>query len=499
VRSRLGLRTSIALTIAAVTLTATAVMALVPYQLQASTARERFTAAALAGFESDARQAGRPVFRGRPSVGSKVDEVADYMNGRLGITWAVFNFNPTFGQVSTVQDGRYTVSAATAEPGPPGGAPRWIDHRQLPVSTVDQARHSQRPVIYTADTEAGQRLIIIGPVVPDLLLAEFYSTQRLDDELAALRLQLGAVAVTVTLCGVVIGLLAARRIQRPVRTAAAAARKLGAGALDTRLLVHGRDELADLAGSFNTMAQRLGESIAQLRAKDQQQQRFIADVAHDLRTPLASMIAATESLNSSDPWDRARSAELLGTQVRRLSTLVEDLLEMSRFDAGAAEFRPEHLDLHTLATDAVAISAPQAHIPIDHVGDPTMFGDPRRLHTIIRNLVTNAVRHGAPPITVTIDGRAATQITVTVADSGPGLPADLAPFIFDRFVRGDHARQHTEGSGLGLAIANENAALHGGRIEATNDAGAIFTLTLPRDQSTPHLTLTDVDHGANRT
>lgn len=497
-RWRLGLRASIALTIAAVTLTATAVMALVPYQLQASAARDRFTAAAQAGFISDAQQArqrqslalptpSRPPRPGAPGParpptasadGSRVDGVADYMRGRLGVTWAVFNFKPTFGQVSTVQDGRYTVAAATA----------GFDAGQLPASTVDQARQSPRPVTYTADIEADQRLIIIGQVNPDLLLAEFYSTQKLDHELAALRLQLGAVAVAVTLCGVVIGLLAARRIQRPVRTAAAAARKLGAGALDTRLLVHGRDELADLADSFNTMAQRLSESIAQLRAKDQQQQRFIADVAHDLRTPLASMIAATESLHSPDPWDRARSEELLGTQVRRLSTLVEDLLEMSRFDAGAAELRPEHLDLHALATDAVAISAPQAHIPIDHIGDPTMFGDPRRLHTIIRNLVTNAVRHGAPPITVTIDGRAATQITVTVADSGPGVPADLAPFIFDRFVRGDHARQHTEGSGLGLPIAHENAALHGGRIEVTNHVGAIFTLTLPRDQSTqkPH-------------
>ncbi|GAB3439629.1 sensor histidine kinase [Actinophytocola sediminis] len=473
-RWRLGLRTSIALTIAAVTLTATAVMALVPYQLQANAARARFTTAAMAGFVSDAQQARKHRSTDPARVdASKVDHVADYMRGRLGVTWALFNFRPTSGQVSTVRDGRYTVGATTE---------RW-DHGQLPISTVDKARTATRPVPYTADTETGQRLIIIGQVSPDLLLAEYYSTEKLDHELAALRLQLGAVAVAVTLFGAVIGVLAARRIQRPVRTAAAAARDLGAGALDTRLLVHGRDELADLAGSFNTMAQRLSESIAQLRAKDQQQQRFIADVAHDLRTPLASMIAATDGLHSADEWDRTRSAELLGTQVRRLSTLVEDLLEMSRFDAGAAELRPEHLDLHALTTDAVAISAPQTAVQVDHAGDdPTMVGDPRRLHTIVRNLVTNAVRHGASPITVTVDRRAATRITVTVADSGPGLPAELAPYIFDRFVRGDHARQHTEGSGLGLAIAHENAALHGGRIEVTNHDGAVFTLILPRDQ-----------------
>jgi len=219
---------------------------------------------------------------------------------------------------------------------------------------------------------------------------------------------------------------------------------------------------------------------AAARVRDQQQRRFVADVVHDLRTPLASMIAATDGLDSPESRDRARSAELLGTQVRRLSTLVEDLLEMSRFDAGAAELRPEVVDLQALVTDAVTLCAPDTEIAVSRTGYTSVYGDPRRLHTIVRNLVTNALHHGAPPIAVTVNGQAH-QVQVTVADSGPGLPAERAPFIFDRFARGARARQHAEGSGLGLAIAYENAVLHGGRIEATSSHGAVFTLTVPRD------------------
>jgi two-component system sensor histidine kinase MtrB len=134
--------------------------------------------------------------------------------------------------------------------------------------------------------------------------------------------------------------------------------------------------------------------------------------------------------------------------------------------------------------DAVALSASEDGIQVVVAGDASMTGDPRRLHTIVRNMVTNADRHGARPITITIDGTAVEQVRVAVADSGPGLPADLAPYVFDRFARGDHSRRKTEGSGLGLAIAYENAALHGGRLEVANSGGAVFTLTLPRGGTT---------------
>ncbi|KAA2261455.1 HAMP domain-containing histidine kinase [Solihabitans fulvus] len=472
-RPQLGLRASIVLTIVLVTTVTTAAMVVIAYNLQAGAARSRFTASAQASFDSDKQQAHQFLVQSS-SRGSVVQGVASYMHGRLGLTWAVIDFAGWSDKPATVVDGMYTAAAGT------GGAERG----QLPVAELDVARRGVPlgSVSYTVDTHDGAQLVIVGLVEPDVLLAEFYSTARIDGELAALRNRLAAAAAAVTLLGAAVGILAARRIQRRVRLAATAARRLGGGALDTRLPVRGRDELADLAGSFNAMAQRLGESIDQLRRKDQQQRRFVADVAHDLRTPLAAMIAATQGLHSPDTAVRARSAELVGGQARRLSALVEDLLEMSRFDAGAAELRLETVDLAALVDDAVRLAAPDTGIAVRLVGDGTVLADPRRLHTIVRNLVTNAVRHGAPPVTVTIDGSAAGEVAVVVADSGPGLAPDLAPVVFDRFVRGDRARGQTEGSGLGLAIAHENALLHGGRLSVANSDGAVFTLTVPRGE-----------------
>ncbi|GAA1341291.1 sensor histidine kinase [Saccharothrix algeriensis] len=466
---RPGLRAGIVLTVVLVTLVTTVAMALTTYGLQAGAARERFAASARAGFDSDAQQAHQFLVHSA-AFESPVAGVAEYMRARLGLTWALVNFTGTSGPLSSAEGGHYVPVAGSA-----GSSPD-----RLPVAEVDRARQRRTPLSYPVDTPDGPQLAIVGEVEPGLLLAEFYNMRGLDDELATLRRRLAAVAAVIALLGGGLGVLVARRVQRPVRTAAAAAREFGAGALGTRLPVRGRDELADLAGSFNAMAQRLGESIEQLRAKDRQQRRFVADVAHDLRTPVASVIAAADGLRSPDEADRERSAELLGAQARRLGALVEDLLEMSRFDAGAAEYRPEVVDLRALVDDAVELSAPGVDVAVRCAGDVTVVGDPRRLHTIVRNLVSNAVRHGAPPVAVTIDGTDPDLARVVVADSGPGLPAELAPVAFDRFVRGDRARGRTGGSGLGLAIARENARLHGGRLEVGHDGGAVFTLTVPR-------------------
>lgn len=507
---RLGLRTSIALTVVLITMAATAAMALVTYQLQTGPTRDRYVADATVNFLYDARKLSEQVNVATNTSGIDVKDFHGYQLSRPGIFWAVLTARrvrnpgspapgaPTAGPAvpgpppadpsvpgppAPAQATSFTILAGNSGPLLSQLAAREAD---LVRSAVDLARESAQPVTRLVNTKLGPQLVIVGQLGPGLLFAEAYNTRQLDAALSQLRWQLGGIAAGVALVGVLVGLLAARRIQHRVRTAAAAARMLGGGALDTRLPVQGRDELADLAGSFNAMAQRLSASIEQLHDKDHRQRRFIADVAHDLRTPLASMTAATESLHSSDPTDRARSAELLRTQVQRLSKLVEDLMEMSRFDAGVAELRPELVDLEPLVADAVELSAPAAGVQVTVAGDATLTGDPRRLHTIVRNLVTNADRHGARPITITIDGTAADQVRVAVADAGPGLPADLAPYVFDRFARGDHARQKTEGSGLGLAIAYENASLHGGRLEVANSHGAVFVLTVPRVNAAEH-------------
>jgi two-component system sensor histidine kinase MtrB len=456
-----GLRTSIVLTVIAITFAATGIMALLSYQLQQNEIRERFRQAALADFGSDRQQIHQWLVNSHNTNESKLDSIGQYLNGRLALDWSIVNFNDNLGPKSSLGPGGYV---------PVSGRPGPFDR-----SEVDKARADETITVdYNDIVDGSLHYIVMGQAEPGLILVEIYSTEIADKQLAKVRLELTAAALGVIVVGSGLGLLAARRIQRRVRVAAGAARTLGSGALDTRLPVQGRDEFADLAGSFNSMAQRLGESIEELRRKDEQQRQFVADVAHDLRTPMAVLIAASDGL---DGPERDRSAELIGTQTRRLSALVEDLLEMSRFDAGAAEFRPEPVDLQALCVDVTEMVG--ADIPVAADGDAVVTGDPRRLHTIVRNLVSNALHHGAPPITITIDGAAEHEVRVAIRDHGPGLPPELAAKVFDRFVRGDRSRR-SEGSGLGLAIAYENAVLHGGRIDVSSPGGAEFTLVVPR-------------------
>lgn len=462
-RLHFGLRARIAAAVVLVTVVATAAMAFAAYQLQSSDTKDRFIAAAQASFESDAAQArftAQYVSGGLPA-----DRVEGYMSRERGITWCLFDFRPGGPRPEKV-DGKYLVTPPAARGNPPP-----VD---VPASLVDAALTPASP-LHTSETDAPY-VIFAGTTTPYVVLVEFYSMRALQDELTKLRRNLVMIALLVAALGVAGALVAAKRIQRPVQAVGNAARQLGEGRLDTRVPVRGRDELAELASSFNSMAQQVGDSIAELHAKDQQQRRFVADVTHDLRTPVAAMVAAADGLNH--PSTRTRSAELLGVQARRLARLVEDLLEISRFDAGVADFQTEPLDLADLWADASELVG--AEVELRSSGDVTVVGDPRRLHTIARNLLTNAVGHGAPPITVDIDGSRPEQVTVRLADHGPGIPEDLLQLVFDRFVRGDRARSATEGNGLGLAIAQENVRLHRGVLVAANAAGAVFTLTLPR-------------------
>ncbi|WP_243859862.1 sensor histidine kinase [Amycolatopsis arida] len=396
------------------------------------------------------------------------DAVVEYMRGRRGIDWGLYEF-ANIDPPRT--NGSYSVDDMTALSGVHASVSAPLSRvAGVPAELIDNARRGGTPSA-VLDVVAGAPVLAFAAAVGhDTVLVEFYDLGPMRLELANLQRDLTLIALAVATVGVLAAVLAASGIQRPVRRVAAAARRLGQGELDIRLPVRGRDELADLTRSFNTMAGRLGESI-------EQQRRFIADVTHDLRTPVTAMVAAVDSLEDADPEARSRSARLLGTQTRRLARLVEDLLEISRFDAGVADFRPEPVDLRALLLDAVEASAGGADVEV--TGDATVTADPRRLHTIACNLLANAVRHGAEPVTVTIDATRLDLVTVRFADSGPGVPADLMPILFDRFVRGERSRT-AAGSGLGLAIARENALVHGGQLDVQNEAGAVFTLSLPR-------------------
>jgi two-component system sensor histidine kinase MtrB len=274
-----------------------------------------------------------------------------------------------------------------------------------------------------------------------------------------------------------LALLAARGVLRPVHDLDVAAHRLGTGDLTTRVPVRGADELAGVARTFNFTASALERQVGELR-------RFVADVSHELRTPLAAMTAVADILDEEAPQlpgDAGQAARLVSQETRNLTRLVDDLMEVSRFDAGSAALALDSVNV------AAAITATlRARGWLDRVQpvlpDVIARVDPRRLDVIVANLVGNALKHGAPPVWVRLSASPA-WIVVEVADHGPGLSPEVLPHVFDRFYKADTARTRSEGSGLGLAIAWENARLHHGTLTAANgpDGGAVFTLQLPSE------------------
>ncbi|MFC4465733.1 ATP-binding protein [Streptomyces xiangluensis] len=288
---------------------------------------------------------------------------------------------------------------------------------------------------------------------------------------------------------VVPALFAARRVLRPVRQLRTAAEKITSGALDTRLDVVGKDELAALTGTFNTMAAALERDDAELRRMEANARRFAADVTHELRTPLAAMAAVTDSLDEDArsgtlPPDTADAVLLISEETRKLVGMVEDLMEISRFDAGAAVLHLDTVSLRTVVDKTLHLRGwrePDEVITELPEDDLRIRVDARRIDVVLANLIGNALRHGAAPVTVRATATQETLV-IDVADDGPGIPDKVLPHVFDRFYKADAARARSEGSGLGLAIARENVRLHHGTLTAANlpDSGAVFTITLPR-------------------
>lgn len=302
---------------------------------------------------------------------------------------------------------------------------------------------------------------------------------------------------------VLLALFAARGVLRPVRALRRATRSIAEGHLDTRLDVNGSDELADLSHTFNETAAALEQSVAELRAMEARARRFVADVSHELRTPLAAMSAVTDVLDEEaghlDP-DTATAVRLISEETVKLARLVEDLMEVSRFDAGAAVLHLDEIDLAESIRRTLASRGWSDEVETALPGPDALRGrvDPRRLDVVVANLVGNALRHGARPVRIRLSAGepaeegpaeipAGASVIVEVTDSGPGIPADVLPYVFERFYKSDSARTRTEGSGLGLSITEENVRMHGGTIRAANrpEGGAVFTVELPlrRDES----------------
>ncbi|WP_182111722.1 MtrAB system histidine kinase MtrB [Actinotalea sp. JY-7876] len=333
---------------------------------------------------------------------------------------------------------------------------------------------------------------VTAPVVGQVELYFLYSLASEQQTLAFVQrvLAIGGLGLVALLGGMT--WMVTRQTVQPVRSAAQVAERLADGHLTERMPVRGVDEMATLARSFNEMAESLQDQIRRMEELSHLQRRFVSDVSHELRTPLTTVRMAAEVIHAArDELDpaAARSAELLTAQLDRFEDLLADLLEISRFDAGAAMLDAESRDVRDVVMAAVEQTVPLAErrgvwLAVEMPGEPVVADiDPRRIERVLRNLLVNAVEHaeGRPvEVFVAADARA---VAVVVRDHGVGMTAQEAEHVFDRFWRADPARARTTGgTGLGLAISIEDAHLHGGRLEAWGrpGRGASFRLTVPR-------------------
>jgi two-component system sensor histidine kinase MtrB len=289
--------------------------------------------------------------------------------------------------------------------------------------------------------------------------------------------------------------LVVRQVLKPVRNAAQIATEFTAGDFRKRMEVTSQDEISILGHAFNEMAESIEKQIARLENLSQVQQRFVSDVSHELRTPLTTLRMASEVINSSKTsFDStvARSAELLLAQLDRFERLLEDLLEISRFDAEVAQVEAVDFDIVSLTkrcVDDLALVAKQRKTVIyvnSKESSVLIRADIRRIERILRNLLSNAIDH-AEEIQINVNIEASeNDVAVSVRDFGVGLDENSLLRVFDRFWRADPSRARTRGgTGLGLSIALEDARLHNGELEAWGrpGRGAHFVLTLPRKQN----------------
>ena len=317
-----------------------------------------------------------------------------------------------------------------------------------------------------------------------------HDVTAIDEALGQFRAALTVGTIALILVALLVAQAVARGVLAPVEAASRAAEAIEHGDLSARVPVTSDDEFGTWAERFNRMAAALAETIGRLEAAEAQNRRFVADVAHELRTPLAALVAEASILREhldALPEASRRAGELLVSDVGRLRSLVDDLMEVSRFDAHAEQIAVEPVDLGRSVRAVTAYRLPEASLSLPD--QPLIIEtDPRRFDRIVANLLDNAREHApAAPVAVSLaTDTAEGEIVVAVTDRGPGVPPDRLARIFERFYKADPSR-HGGSSGLGLAIAAEHAALLGGYLTASNlaEGGLRMELRLPVTGSLP--------------
>ncbi len=420
--------------------------------------------------------------------------VAQLASGGKGVYWVVA-LSPGSGSKSFFGEGVSNARGPRAS-----GNVMPDDSIPQPLRQSVKTRtgvFKQYTLVRTDDGHAPRPSLAVGERLTDINgnTYELYYLFPFDQEEKTLGLVKGTLATAGIFVVVLLGAIAwlvTRQVVTPVRMAAGIAERLAAGRLQERMQVTGEDDIARLGESFNKMAQNLQVKIQQLEDLSRMQRRFVSDVSHELRTPLTTVRMAADVIHDArtdfDPIT-ARSAELLQNQLDRFESLLSDLLEISRFDAGAAELAAEPIDLREVVRRVVDASEPLSERKGSRViirGDaqPVIAeADARRVERVLRNLVVNAIEHGEGRDVVVRLASADGAVAIAVRDYGVGLKPGEATRVFNRFWRADPARARTTGgTGLGLSIAVEDARLHGGWLQAWGEpgGGSQFRMTLPR-------------------
>jgi len=330
--------------------------------------------------------------------------------------------------------------------------------------------------------------VVVGWDIPSIgAYFESFSLDEADSTLSSVRLSLVLAAAITTGVGILLGIFSARRAVRPLGTAAQAASAIAGGRLDTRLETTDDPDLRILTESFNDMA-------AALQQRVERDARFASDVSHELRSPLMTLSASVEVMQArrEELPERSQAAlDLLASDVVRFQGLVEDLLEISRFDAGAIRLHMEELLAAEFVRQAVAVSSlPDTPVRVSERAELALIrGDRRRLARVIANLIDNARAYGGgdPEVSITVinpDDEPMSHILIAVEDHGPGVAEEERDLVFERFARGGGAGRRTgsEGAGLGLSLVDEHVRMHGGRVwvedRLDGEPGARFVIEL---------------------
>jgi signal transduction histidine kinase len=447
-RPHLGLRVRSALAWAAGGLVLSVGLSVVAYQLVRTQLVEDRQDRATAQAYVNARAVRNTLRTTDPDLSSVLGSLSTN-SGSTALTWV---------------DGRWFASAVGTQPGLlPGSIQELVTEGSAgsQIASLDGAPHV---VVGVPITEAGARYY------------EVFSLEDVDAALGGLARGLALAAVVSTAGAAVAGWYVSRQVLRPVRTMAAAAQLITAGDLDARLDVFGDPELEPLQRSFNEMAD-------EVQGRIERERRFTSDVSHELRSPLTGMLSSVQIARrrADDPVAVKQALADLEQRSDHFRTLVLDLLEISRMDAGVADVLPEPVDPEALVKAVLDATGHDA-VPIRRIGTAptTVVADKRRFGQIVQNLLENADRYAGGATEIVLDGDA-DHLVVLVDDAGPGVPEHERTHVFNRFARGAAGGTTTEGSGLGLALVAEHVRLHGGSVAigTSPSGGARFAVTLP--------------------